>query len=133
MELDVQAVGDRIKKRRKELGLTQMDIKEKTGISSGNISDIEHGNRLPAATTLVQLAEVLDCSIDYILIGPPFATEHGENSFIGESAQQLLSLFYALPPDEQEELLMIAQIKVNKGKRAKSPFLENESPASETA
>lgn len=47
MELDIQSIGKRIKKRRKELHLTQTEIKEKTGISSGNMSDIERGNRLP--------------------------------------------------------------------------------------
>ena len=59
MELDIQSIGKRIKKRRKELHLTQTEIKEKTGISSGNMSDIERGNRLPAATTLAQLSEIL--------------------------------------------------------------------------
>ena len=49
MELDTLEIGKRIRERRKELHLTQLDIKEKTGISSGNMSDIERGNRLPAA------------------------------------------------------------------------------------
>lgn len=48
MELDTLEIGKRIRERRKELHLTQLDIKEKTGISSGNMSDIERGNRLPA-------------------------------------------------------------------------------------
>ena len=56
MELDMTTVGNRIKKRRKALHLTQMEIKEKTGISSGNMSEIEQGNRLPAAATLVLLS-----------------------------------------------------------------------------
>lgn len=55
MELDIQSIGKRIKKRRKELHLTQTEIKEKTGISSGNMSDIERGNRIPAATTLAHV------------------------------------------------------------------------------
>ena len=45
MELDIQSIGTRIKERRKELKLTQLEIKERAGISSGNMSDIERGNR----------------------------------------------------------------------------------------
>lgn len=117
MELDMLSIGNRIKERRKELNLTQLDIKSKVGISSGNISDIEHGNRLPAASTLVQLAKVLECSIDYILTGFSPTEEKCVSSAIGESAQKLLTLFYSLSPDDQYELVMIAELKANKGKR----------------
>ena len=75
MEADTTAIGTRIKTRRKELGLTQLDIKAAAGISSGNLSDIENGNRLPAATTLIQLSAVLSCSADWILTGKPETSE----------------------------------------------------------
>ena len=42
MELDTLEIGKRIKERRKELCLTQLDIKEKTGISSGLNSSRTH-------------------------------------------------------------------------------------------
>ena len=128
MELDVQTIGKRIKERRKELNLTQLDIKDKVGISAGNISDIERGNRLPAAGTLVQLATVLDCSIDYILTGNiPLPEDH--NFPISEkSARHLLDLFHMLSSDDQDELIMIAEMKVSKRKRQeKSTLLEGDS------
>ena len=114
MELDMMTIGNRIKKRRKELHLTQIDIKEKTGISSGNMSDIERGNRLPAATTLVQLSEILECSIDYLLTGKSLSQENSnasldENSKTSES--QLLKFYRGMSKDDQQELLMIAQLK----------------------
>lgn len=136
MELDMYSIGNRIKERRKELNLTQLDIKAKAGISSGNISDIERGNRLPAASTLVQLAQVLECSVDYILTGTSPIKEKIELSAVGESAQELLDLFYVLSPEDQNELLMIAEMKANKGKRqgnAKSSPSGNGSISSETA
>lgn len=117
MELNMKAIGNRIKERRKELNLTQLDIKEKVGISSGNISDIERGNRLPAATTLVQLSDVLDCSIDYILTGKSPSGENFVFSSSGESFHKLLTLFFALSKEDQEEILLIAEMKANKGKR----------------
>lgn len=136
MELDMQTIGNRIKERRKELNLTQLDIKAKVGISSGNISDIERGNRLPAASTLVQLAEALECSVDYILTGDSPIKEKFELSVIGKTAHELLDLFYILSSEDQDELLMIAQMKANKRKRqgnAKSSPTENDDMSSETA
>lgn len=135
MQLDVQTIGLRIKERRKELHLTQLDIKEKVGISSGNISDIEQGKRLPAAPTLVQLSEALECSVDYILTGFSPKSDNSKISDLGESAQQLLTLFEKLSPDDQDELILIAQMKVNKRKRGKEKLAnsENNSIAYETA
>ena len=63
------SIGERIKQRRKELGLTLRDISAKTGISSGNLSEIENNKYLPSADKLISLCGVLDCSIDWILIG----------------------------------------------------------------
>lgn len=119
MELDIQSIGKRIKKRRKELHLTQTEIKEKTGISSGNMSDIERGNRLPAATTLAQLSEILDCSIDWILTGKSPVSENLISPDIGEKDQKLLSLFHEISEEDQEELLMIAQLKYNRTQKSK--------------
>ncbi len=133
MELDTQTIGKRIKERRKTLGLTQLDIKTKVGISSGNISDIERGNRLPAATTLVQLAQVLECSIDYILTGVSPDSEIIAYSDIGESAQKLLNFFYTLSEEDQEELIMIAEMKSRKRKRTISSLSDTENLTSETA
>ena len=62
--MENQTIGARIKQRRKELGLTQLQIKQETGISSGNMSDIENGNKLPSTPALISLSKVLNCSID---------------------------------------------------------------------
>ena len=114
MELDTLEIGKRIKERRKELHLTQLDIKEKTGISSGNMSDIERGNRLPAANTLLQLSEVLQCSIDYLLRGKSSISENSTTppfTDLSPQEQDMLKLFRNISKDDQEELLMLAKMK----------------------
>lgn len=138
MELDIQSIGTRIKERRKELKLTQLEIKERAGISSGNMSDIERGNRLPAAATLAQLSEILDCSIDWMLTGKSLEAEKIKLSCIGESDRRLLELFHGMSEEDQEELLMIAQMKYNRikkdGKRtAKSSSSDQDEGTVETA
>lgn len=134
MELDIQSIGTRIKERRKELKLTQLEIKERAGISSGNMSDIERGNRLPAAATLAQLSEILDCSIDWMLTGKSPEAEKVKLSDIGESDRRLLELFHGMSEEDQEELLMIAQMKYNRIKRtAKSSSSDQDEETIETA
>ena len=51
--MESTSIGTRIKQRRKELGLTQVQIKQETGISSGNMSEIENGNKLPSTPALI--------------------------------------------------------------------------------
>ncbi len=118
MKLNVQEIGERIRNRRKELGLTQLDIKAATGISSGNISDIENGNRLPSASTLSHLSGILSCSVDWILTG---LSPYAENPSIAENentkVRTLIRGFQKLSPQDQEELLEILQIKLRKSQR----------------
>lgn len=107
MELDMHTIGLRIKNRRKELQLTQTDIKKTVGISSGNLSDIENGNRLPAAPTLVQLANVLECSIDWILTGISPLSERCVSPSIGDPMENtLLNNFRELSKEDKTEALM---------------------------
>lgn len=117
MELDIKTVGNRIKNRRKELNLTQLEIKEKTGISSGNMSDIERGNRLPAASTLVQLSEILQCSIDWILTGKSPIQENSKTSDIDDFERILLELYRELSDEDKEDIEMLVQLKAKRKMR----------------
>lgn len=130
----MDSIGERIKKRRKKLGLTQPQIKELTGISSGTMSDIENGKALPAAPSLIKLSQVLTCSIDWILTGESGTSETVTLSDVREN--ELISCFQKMSAEDQDELLVIAKMKADKGKRnnnAKSSPTENDDFSSETA
>lgn len=114
MEIDMKTIGNRIKLRRLELGLKQVDIKESVGISSGNLSEVENGNRAPSMITLYRLSQILNCSIDWIVTGKSPSEENLKNSFIGDREIELLKLFHGMSKDNQDELLMIAEIKYQK-------------------
>lgn len=135
-------IGIRIKERRKALKLTGAQIKEKTGISTGNLSDIENGRSLPSATAVILLSQILDCSTDYILLGETQKSEENNTSDFREYNKdedvQLLSQFHALTEEDQEEILMMVQIKYNRTKKTrerepKSSLFESEKVADETA
>lgn len=115
------SIGTRIKNRRKEMNITQTAIQEKTGISSGNLSGIENGRYLPSTTALIGLSEVLNCSIDWILKGDSSISKNEGNFDIKESKEdaQLLDQFHALAEEDQEEILMMIQLKYNRIQKAR--------------
>ncbi len=55
-------LGNRIRNRREELGLTQVELAEKTQLTQGYISRIEGNSFIPKSTTLTVLALALDLS-----------------------------------------------------------------------
>ncbi len=116
--MENKAIGARIKQRRKELGLTQLQIYSNVGISSGNLSDIENGNKLPSTPTLISLSIVLNCSIDWILKGE---TPNNENLILSdEITNRLLEGFMKLSEDDKEELIGIIELKLRKSQRARN-------------
>ena len=109
-----KSIGERIKERRTKLNITQSQIHEVTGISSGNLSGIESGKSLPSATALINLSKILDCSIDWILTGN---ASNQNDIVLSNIEKELLNGFRTLPEDEKEELFGILQMKLKKIKR----------------
>ncbi|NBH99635.1 helix-turn-helix domain-containing protein [Anaerotruncus sp. 1XD22-93] len=118
-------IGQRIKKRRDELHLTPKDIKSITGIGSGHLSEMETGKKLPSTPTLIKLSEVLQCSIDWILLGEPLETTPS----VRES--EFSFLFNKLSPGDQEEVLEIIRLKIRRQKNVGKS--SNSIPESNTA
>lgn len=59
----------RIRKRRKELGLTSAEVADKIGMANHYYGDIERGTCGMSIDTLIELTEILEISSDYILFG----------------------------------------------------------------
>lgn len=56
-----------LKLLRKNAGYTQIALQMKTGIEQSLISKFERGERTPPTETLMQLADLFDVSMDYIM------------------------------------------------------------------
>lgn len=127
-------IGIRIKTRRNELHITQAQIQESCGISSGNLSGIENGRYLPSAAALIELARILDCSIDWLLTGESLISKDTGFVNIKENSDEakLLQYYYQMSAVDQEDILMIAQMKANK-KNLKSFNSESNNLTTETA
>ena len=58
---------ERLKKLRKDAGLTQVDVAEKLGISQPAYASWERGIKKPTQENLVKLSKILYVSVDYLL------------------------------------------------------------------
>lgn len=121
MEIIMKSIGERIRDRRKELHLTQNDIKSACGISSGALSEIENGNRTPSVVIFHALANVLECSMDWLATGESSKTENASSSASGDVLNdvesELLKGFRQLDQDDQDELMGLLALKLRKVKR----------------
>lgn len=69
MYYNMEESGVRIKKLRTELEMTQEEIAELVGIAQSSYARIESGKKGVSIDTLVAIAEVLNTSLDYIILG----------------------------------------------------------------
>ncbi|MDU5722361.1 MAG: helix-turn-helix transcriptional regulator [Clostridium butyricum] len=68
----MESIGERIRNVRKKKNLTITQLKEITGLSAGNLSDIENSKISPSSNALIKLKNALGVSIDWILTGKYF-------------------------------------------------------------
>ena len=61
------SVGERIKNRRIELGITQTQLAKKASLTSASISQFESGSRKPSFDVISKLALALEINTDYLL------------------------------------------------------------------
>lgn len=62
-EIEVPAVIEQLKMRRKQLGWTQKDLEYWSGVDQATISGTEAGKHSPRMTTLMRLADAMDLEI----------------------------------------------------------------------
>lgn len=67
MAIDYVDIGQRIKQKRIERGLTQEKLSEMIGIGPSHMSHIEGGTTVPSFEVFISLLNALDCSADELL------------------------------------------------------------------
>lgn len=101
--------GERIKKRRKELGFVrQGQFAKLVGVAQSTLSDIERGDsKLPSAAVLMRMAEVLKVTQAWII-----TSEDGEITIPTPQEQELLTKFREL--DDVKRAVFLAFIASSK-------------------
>ena len=115
-------VGDRIKQKRKELGITQIELAKACGTTYQAISKYENDliSNIPRKK-LILISYALGCTPTYLLgyddpetdnendtMIPDFIKELKSLSNLSNDEQLLLDIFRTMPEDKQSELLRIA-------------------------
>lgn len=67
MALKIENFGAKIKEARNSKDLTQEQLAEKVGISTVYMGEIERDIKQPSLSVLLDIAEALDVSVDYLL------------------------------------------------------------------
>lgn len=93
-EPDFKAIGIKIKERRKSLGITQEMIANKLDVNPSHISNIECGRANPSLTALIQIANILQCSVDYFISGEyTYNTNKTQNNNLDDMIMEKIKYF----------------------------------------
>lgn len=57
----------RIREERIKLKLTQAELADKLGVSAGAVGMYEQGRRVPEVDILSKMADIFDCTLDYLI------------------------------------------------------------------
>jgi transcriptional regulator with XRE-family HTH domain len=82
-------LGARVAQARKDQGLTQVQLAERLGVAQQTLAHYEVGRARIAASMLPDLAEILDLSVDEMLIGQPPARPLGKRGPASRLQQQI--------------------------------------------
>ncbi len=123
-------IGSRVRAARKELGLTMKALHDKTGLSTGNISDIENDKNTPSASSRSALSRALDCSVEWLLSGEEAAARKAELPVVpGEMEshglacdgvelspmeRDLVAMFRLLPRGARKEVFDLVHFKYSR-------------------
>lgn len=111
------------------------ELAKAASVNTSTISRILKGTQIPASDTLYKLAKYFDVSMEYLLAGDT-ANQNCVHANLSPLENELLQYFHNMNEDDQNELLLIAQIKYFKRKKglpAKSSLSDKNSLPSETA
>ena len=70
------ALGDKVRRRRKDLGLTLKEVADAAGLSAGFISQIEKGISSPSLVSLASLSAALDTPVGFFVQQPDGKVAH---------------------------------------------------------
>ncbi|MBU5638846.1 helix-turn-helix domain-containing protein [Geomonas sp. Red69] len=108
-ELEEQ-IGERIRRSREALGLTQRQLADLVGSSPPNINYYEKGSRSAPLSMVIKLASVLGISTDFLLLGT------GPQMFIDDQLSELFKDFSTLKPRDRKIVTQVIKFMKEQAK-----------------
>lgn len=84
MKIDYKDIGQRIKEKRIQKGLTQEKLSELIGVGPSHMSHIEGGSTVPSFEVFISILNALGCSADELLCREAAAAKPLLNSWLSE-------------------------------------------------
>lgn len=106
----MSTIGERIRKIRKLNKLNQVEFSSMIGVSQGALSELEQDRYKPAIDTLMQIRNRFDTDLLWLLYGE---NQLSTKEFV-ENEIDLLLWFRKLKVNDQEEILEIIKLKINR-------------------
>ena len=102
MEVKQVAIGDRIKRRREELGLSQEELAKKVGYKSrSSVNKIEIDGRGLPQSKIVMFAKALETTPAYLMGWDTVSDEDIGNVFTNDNLFEIIDNISALSPQEK--------------------------------
>ncbi|HHA2246065.1 helix-turn-helix domain-containing protein [Enterobacter ludwigii] len=122
-------LGQRIRQRRKQIGLSQNKLSKAAGVSDSSISLWESDTTAPRGENLHKLAVILQCSPTWILFGdedktPEEPLSPSDQQKMTDEERELLHLFRSLPESEQQAQMQNLRARVKNFNRLFNEMLE---------
>lgn len=110
----MKTIGSRLRARRKELKLTQVQVAQRAGIKQGTLSELETDKtNAPAGLTLAGLCRALETNARWVLEGKG---DHVASYPRSDSEQEAMELFQAMTPEQQELWVKIGQTMIDQNR-----------------
>ena len=108
--MDLKSIGKRIKEQRLIKHLSQEKLAELVNVTPSYISNIESGNKIGSLSTMMEIAKVLDSSLDYLLLNN--LTNNYENKNIETLVVEFKNILakFENPKDIQEYVVYCKSI-----------------------
>jgi transcriptional regulator with XRE-family HTH domain len=101
---------DRLRERRKQLGLSQEELAARLQVDQKQISKWENGRGNPTAQTLINLARALAVNIDWLLGLTDARDQALTSTDLDELEQQAIAILRSKPLERRHELLEILRL-----------------------
>ncbi len=107
-ELNIKAMGRRIRVIRENKEITREELAEQMDISPAFISDVEYGNKGMSIRNLYLLSQLLGVTAEYLLSGNLYALDKDEEAM--KAHDEIVSILKECTPEQIESFRSISRI-----------------------